>query len=139
MILILPDYAERRRIAKKMQKTKNEDHCRRLNAILLLSQGDSVTAVSKFLAAARSSIGRWVNWYTECGIDGLESSTRCRAATLPFLQIAAVLTTLLTFNSQSLGYQRSRWSTKLMEIEVNRIFGLKVHSSIVHRWLLNLV
>lgn len=91
--------------------------------------------VSKFLAAARSSIGHWVNWYTECGIDGLESSTRGRAATLPFLQIAAVLTTLLTLNPQSLGYQRSRWSTELMAIEVNRIFGLKVHSSTIRRWL----
>jgi len=135
MILTLPDRAERRRIAKKMHKTKDKDHCRRLNAILLLSQGYSVTTVSKLLAAARSSIGRWVNWYTECGIDGLESSTRGRAATLPFLQIAAVLTTLLTLNPQSLGYQRSRWSTELMAIEVNRIFGLKVHSSTIRRWL----
>ncbi len=47
MILTLPDRAERRRIAKKMHKTKDKDHCRRLNAILLLSQGNFVTAVSK--------------------------------------------------------------------------------------------
>lgn len=135
MILTLPDRAERRRIAKKMHKTKDKDHCRRLNAILLLSQGHSVTTVSKLLAAARSSIGRWVNWYTDCGIEGLESSTRGRTATLPFLQIAAVLTTLLTLNPQSLGYQRSRWSSELMAIEINRIFELNVHSSTIRRWL----
>jgi transposase len=48
------------------------------------------------------------------------------------------LTTLLTLNPQSLGYQRSRWSTELMAIEVNRIFGLKVHSSTLRRWLAKL-
>ncbi|NMU67223.1 IS630 family transposase, partial [Vibrio parahaemolyticus] len=45
MILTLPDRAERRRITKKMHKTKDKDHYRRLNAILLLSQGHSVTTV----------------------------------------------------------------------------------------------
>lgn len=109
MILTLPDRVERRRITKKMHKTKDKDHYRRLNAILLLYQGHSVTTVSKILVSARSSIGRWINWYTKCGIDGLESSTRGRAATLPFLQIAAVLTALIALNPQSLGYQRSRW------------------------------
>ena len=63
MILTLPDRAERRRIEKKIHKTKDKDHCRRLNAILLLAEGHTVTAVSKLLAAARSSIGRWVSWY----------------------------------------------------------------------------
>lgn len=79
---------------------------RRLNTILLLSQEHSVTTVSKILVAARSSIGRWIHWYTECGIDGLESSTRGRTVTLPFLQVAAVLIASLAPNPQSLGYQR---------------------------------
>ncbi|AAO11507.1 Putative transposase and inactivated derivative [Vibrio vulnificus CMCP6] len=96
MILRLPDRAERRRITKKMHKTKDKDHYRHLNAILLLSQG--------------------------------------RAATLPFLQIAAVLTALLALNPQSLGYQRSRWRTESMAIEVNRIFGFNAHSSTIRRW-----
>lgn len=87
MILTLPDRAERRRITKKMHKTKDKDHCCRLNAILLLAQGNSVTAVSKLLAVARSSVGRWVNWYTKCGIDGLESSTRGRLRRYLFFKL----------------------------------------------------
>ncbi len=85
MILTLPDHAERRRIIKKMHKTQDKHHYRRLNAILLLSQGQTVTSVSKLLAAARSSTGR-CRWYTECGIKGLESSTRGREPTLSFVQ-----------------------------------------------------
>ncbi|MEI8631667.1 helix-turn-helix domain-containing protein [Vibrio sp. PP-XX7] len=41
-----------------------------MNAILLLSEGKTVKAVSALLAAARSSVGRWIYWYTECGIEG---------------------------------------------------------------------
>ncbi len=58
MILTLPDRAERRRIAKKMHKTKDKDHCRRLNAILLLSQGYSVSAVSKLWHALHETVTR---------------------------------------------------------------------------------
>ncbi|WP_322852742.1 helix-turn-helix domain-containing protein [Vibrio harveyi] len=94
-----------------------------------------MTSVSNILAAARSSINRWVHRYTECGIDGLESSTRGRAPVLPFVQIAAVLTALLELSPQDLGYRRSRWSTELMAIEINRIFDLKVHSSTIRLWL----
>lgn len=135
MILTLPDRAERRRLIKNIHKTKDKDHCRRLTAILLLAEGQTVAAVSNTLAAARSSVNRWVRWYTECGIEGLESSTRGRAPILPFVQIAAVLTALLALNPQDLGYQRSRWSTELMAIEVNRVFDLKVHASTIRRWL----
>ncbi|WP_162144605.1 helix-turn-helix domain-containing protein, partial [Photobacterium halotolerans] len=65
MILTLPDRAERRRLIKNIHKTKDKDHCRRLTAILLLAEGQTVAAVSNTLAAARSSVNRWVRWYTE--------------------------------------------------------------------------
>ncbi|GAB3215093.1 hypothetical protein GCM10027295_07350 [Pseudaeromonas pectinilytica] len=58
MILTLPDHDERRRIINKMHRTKDKDLCRRLNAILLLADGHSVSAVSRLTAAARSSITR---------------------------------------------------------------------------------
>ncbi|CAM4042628.1 Integrase core domain protein [Vibrio aerogenes CECT 7868] len=135
MILTLPDRAERRRIIKKMHKTKDKDHYRHLNAILLLADGQTVTKVSLLLAAARSSVNRWIHWYTEYGLKGLESLSRGRTSVLPFVQIAAILKTLIEINPQHLGYQRSRWSTELMAMEVNRIFDLKVHASTIRRWL----
>ena len=82
MILTLPDHDERRRIINKMHRTKDKDLCRRLNAILLLADGHSVSAVSRLTAAARSSINRWVNWYTLFGLEGLESEPRGRKPVL---------------------------------------------------------
>lgn len=135
MMLTLPDRAERRRLTKKLHKTKDKDHCRRLNAILLLSEHKSVTEVAKVLMAARSSINRWIHWYTDSGIDGLESSTRGRVTVLPYRQIVGVLSTLLQLSPQDIGYQRSRWSTELMAIEINRMFELRIHASTIRRWL----
>ncbi|AAO11496.1 Putative transposase and inactivated derivative [Vibrio vulnificus CMCP6] len=51
------------------------------------------------------------------------------------LEVNAVLTALLALNPQSLGYQRSRWRTEPMAIEVNRIFGFNAHSSTIRRWV----
>ena len=99
-MLTLPDRAERRRIIQKMHKTNDRDHCRRLNAILLLANGYNVTEVSRMMAAGRSSINRWIQ-----------------------------------ISPQDIGYQRSRWSTELMAIEINRIMGLNVHASTIRRWL----
>ena len=79
MILTLPDHDERRRIINKMHRTKDKDLCRRLNAILLLADGHSVSAVSRLTAAARSSINRWVNWYTLFGLEGLKASLGAQA------------------------------------------------------------
>ncbi|MFV7667894.1 IS630 family transposase [Shewanella algae] len=118
-----------------MHKTRDKDVCCRLNAILLLVSGRTVTEVSGLLAVARSSINRWVSWYTECGIEGLESSTRDRSCVLPFKQIAVVIKLLLQLPSQEPGYQRSRWSTESIALEVNRLFSLQVHSSTIRRWL----
>lgn len=54
MILTLPDCAERRRIAKKMHKTKDKDHCRRLNAILLFHKGIPLPLYRKFISVCPS-------------------------------------------------------------------------------------
>lgn len=135
MILTLPDHDERRRIINKMHRTKDKDLCRRLNAILLLADGHSVSAVSRLIAAARSSINRWVNWYTLFGLEGLESEPRGRKPVLPFAHISGLLQLLIQLSPQELGYQRSRWSTELMALELKRSWRLTLHASTIRRWL----
>lgn len=73
VIIALLDRAERRRIHKAIQRTPDKGFAQRLMAILLLAQGKTIIAVSDATGAARSSIGRWINWYTNGGIDALKS------------------------------------------------------------------
>ena len=69
---------ERRRIEKIIHKTTDKEHARRLTAILMLHQGHTSLSVHQLTAASRSSIQRWLGWYQECGILGLESKRRGR-------------------------------------------------------------
>lgn len=135
MMLTLPDRAERCRIINLIHRTKDKEHCRRLNAILPLADGHCVAAVSRLTAAARSSINRWVNWYTLYGLEGLESEPRGRKPVLPFVQIAGLLRLLVQLSTQALGYQRSRWSTELMALELKRSWQLSLHASTKRCWL----
>lgn len=64
---------ERRLIQKTIHKTRDKDHARRLTAMLILHRGDKVSDVAKTLCCARSSVGRWINWFTIYGIEGLKS------------------------------------------------------------------
>ncbi|RCG90651.1 homeo-like domain protein [Enterobacter hormaechei] len=58
---------------KTIHKTRDKNHARRLTAILMLHRGSRVSDVARTLCCARSSIGRWINWLTLYGIEGLKS------------------------------------------------------------------
>lgn len=126
---------ERRQMQKLVQKTRDKDYARRLTAILMLHEGSLVSTVAKTLCAARSSVGRWINWFTDCGIEGLKSlpagcPTRC-----PVQDIMRVLPLLLKHSPQNFGWLRTRWSAELLVLQVNKIFNIKISISTVYRCL----
>lgn len=86
---------ERILMRKEAQQTRDKNYARRLIAILMLHQGITVTEVAKMLCAARSSIGRWINWFTLHGVEGLKSLKPGRAARWPVADILHVLPLLI--------------------------------------------
>ncbi|MEV3814754.1 helix-turn-helix domain-containing protein, partial [Aeromonas salmonicida] len=74
MPILLPlPRPQRCRIYKIIHATRDKGHARRLMAILLLHEGRTVTDVHHLTGAARSTIGRWLRWYRDEGIDALEA------------------------------------------------------------------
>ena len=106
--------AERKQLQKLIHKTKDKHSAGRLIAMLMLHQGLSITDVHHATGAARSSIGRWLGWYTESGVDGLKSLPLGRPASLPIDPILLCLSLLIQLCPQDFGYQRSRWSSELL-------------------------
>ena len=125
----------RRRIHKIIHTTRDKEHARRLMAILLLHEGRSVTDVHLLTGAARSTIGRWLSWYRHEGVESLASLPAGRAPVLPVAKIVTVLVLLMQFSPQDFGYQRSRWCTELLAININMLMGLNVAASTLRRWL----
>ncbi|WP_074424105.1 helix-turn-helix domain-containing protein, partial [Shigella sonnei] len=64
---------ERRLMQKAIHKTHDKNYARRLTAMLMLHRGDRVSDVARTLCCARSSVGRWINWFTQPGVEGLKS------------------------------------------------------------------
>lgn len=80
-------------------------------------------------------MGRWINWFTLSGVEGLKSLPAGRSRHWPFEHICSLLRGLVKHSPGDLGYQRSRWSTELLAIKVREITCCQLHASTVLRWL----
>lgn len=94
IIAAIPD-EERQLMRKEAQQTHDKNHARRLIAMLMLHQGMTVTDVARLLCAARSSVGRWINWFTLHGVEGLKSLRPGRAPRWPVADILQLLPLLV--------------------------------------------
>lgn len=72
-IIVAISDEERRLMHKEAQQTRDKYHSRRFIAILMLHRGMTVSDVTRLLCAARSYVGRWINWFTLQGVEGLKS------------------------------------------------------------------
>ncbi|EIR1052806.1 IS630 family transposase [Salmonella enterica subsp. enterica serovar Typhimurium] len=134
MIAAIPD-EERQLMRKEAQQTHDKNHARRLIAMLMLHQGMTVTDVARLLCAARSSVGRWINWFTLHGVEGLKSLRPGRAPRWPVADILQLLPLLVQRSPKDFGWLRSRWSTELLALVINRLFDVTLHRSTLHRYL----
>ncbi|EBG2798550.1 DDE endonuclease [Salmonella enterica subsp. enterica serovar Blegdam] len=134
IIAAIPD-EERQLMRKEAQQTYYKNHARRLIAMLMLHQGMTVTDVARLLCAARSSVGRWINWFTLHGVEGLKSLRPGRAPRWPVADILQLLPLLVQRSPKDFGWLRSRWSTELLVLVINRLFDVTLHRSTLHRYL----
>lgn len=134
IIAAIPD-EERQLMRKEAQQTHDKNHARRLIAMLMLHQGMTVTDVARLICAARSSVGRWINWFTLHGVEGLKSLRPGRAPRWPVADILQLLPLLVQRSPKDFGWLRSRWSTELLALVINRLFDVTLHRSTLHRYL----
>ncbi len=120
---------------KQAQQTCDKNHARRLITILMLHQGMAVTEVTHMLCDPRSSVGRWINWFTLHGVEGPKSLRPGRAPCWSVADIQRVLPLLVQRLPKDFGGLRSRWCTELLARIANRFFGVMLHRSILHRYL----
>ena len=104
-------------------------------AILLLRhEGRTITDVHHLTGAARSTIGRWLRWYRDEGIDALKPYRLAVPQSYLSPRLSPYWVLLMQFSPQDFGYQRSRWCTELLAIKINRLTGLNVAASTLRRW-----
>ena len=124
-----------RRRSKRLAQEPSE-HGRRAHAILLLWEtGNCVARVARGLYAACSSVQRWRALYEEYGEQGLRPLDRGRSEWKANEEVLGSLATLMDSSPRDHGYLRSRRSSELLAIELQRSIGVQVHATTVRRWL----
>jgi transposase len=118
--------------------SRDRDEVRRATAILNLMEGASVGETSERLAAARSSIYRWLARYAEGGIEALRSARRGREQTTVTDELIKAVKALLEDTPRKHGYLRSTWSSELLSRALQRLHGLEAHASTLRRLLAKL-
>lgn len=127
--------AAKRRLQRVIRKPSDMEMVRRATAILSLHQCGCVAQVSEMVAAARSTIYRWVGWFEIGDIDGLRTRPLGRPATTVTREVLNLIQSLLESAPCKYGYLRSRWSSELLAKEIDNQLGVAIHASTVRRLL----
>ena len=125
----------RRRLKKVVQKSSDHRYARRAHALLLLYELGRVSAVAKYLHAARSAIYEWVRRYKEFGETGLVPEPPGRKVVTTTDKVGAILLELIDKEPGEYGYMRSRWTTEMLAQQVRKETNKPIHASTVRRYL----
>jgi transposase len=106
-----------------------------LAVLQLWETGDDVAEVSRRLCAARSSVYRWRGQFEEFGEQGIAPQVRGRTDWKASDELLEALGTLVRMSPRELGYLRTRWSSELLAVELEKRKDIAVHASTVRRWL----
>lgn len=102
-IIAVTSDEERLLMRKEAQQTLDKNHARRLIAMLMLHQGMTVNDVARTLCAARSSVGRWINWFSLHRVEGLKSLKAGRTQRWPVVDILKIMPLLVQRSPQHFG------------------------------------
>jgi transposase len=134
-IVIRGTWTQRRQLQRLSQRSKDAGLMRRSLVLSWLLRGRSVSDVSENLIVARSTVYRWVGWFCEDGIAGLERGPGGRSASVVTDTLMDALETLLDETPRNFGYLRTTWSSELLAKALYEYYGLELHSSTVRRVL----
>lgn len=125
----------RRRLKHVVRKSKDSNHSRRANAILLLFEGYTKSQIANLLQASRSSIDDWLHRFEIAGEAGLIPERPGAPETTVNEALRRRLVELVGEQPSAYGYHRSRWSSELLAIQLERELGIAIHASTVRRLL----
>lgn len=129
------DRAQRRRLRRLSRKTDDADVVRRALAIVQLGQCETVVEASRRVQAARSSVYRWKQRFENDDVYCLKSERRGPEPTTVCPRLVTTLHWLLERTPSMCGYLSTRWTSKLLAKEVERLADIEVHPSTIRRLL----
>jgi len=113
-------------LKEQLKQSSEMRFLHRLHCVLLVSRGHSCVDVSSWFGDDSSSIARWVRYYQESGIQGLQNDQRRgRPAKLNMQQIRALERDLCRAPG-AFGYDDSLWNGELLAAHIERRFDVEL-------------
>jgi transposase len=106
---------------------------RRVQAVQVVRDGESPTAVARILGVHRSTVFRWLRLAQQT--DGLAAKPHCGPATRLSPEQHHRLTTLLLEGAKAHGWPNNLWTTARVGELIRRHFGVSFHHDHVGRFL----
>jgi transposase len=125
----------RRRLKKVVQSHADADYRRRANALLALSEGNSVSEVARQVQASRTSVRRWRKRYERFGEEGLVPLQRGRPVETVTEELCAKLLELIEEEPMGSDYLNSNWTSEMLAEQLRERLEVFIHSSTVRRLL----
>lgn len=128
--------SDRRRLAKALAQTRLARVYRRLEALLLVAEGQSVSEAARRVRSNRTSVHRWINEYVRTRDPAvLEDRARSgRPRTAPALS-AECIRAALQQDPQALGYRATTWTVPLLATYLSDQLGCPVRQRTLRRRL----
>jgi transposase len=127
---------DRRRLAAALTQARDARVCRRLEALLLLAEGQSVSETARRVRVDRATVQRWIEWYLRRRATGdlvdYPRSGRPRVADeLTDEMMAAVL----ACDPREKGFATTTWTVPLLTTYLNETYKIEVTQRTLRRRL----
>lgn len=128
--------AQRRRIERRLRKTRDRIETTRCRILLLLDKGLSPSQVFPQVGCDRSTVYKTIYRFDELGEEGLSDRRLSPSPRKVTPDLLNRLLFLLDESPRDLGWQRSTWTLELLAKEIEREIGIKLSPSHIRSLLL---
>lgn len=137
IVLTLPR-AERRRLEREMQKTKDAELRDRLRIVLLYAEAMGGTTIARQVARAPATVSRVIGRYQSDGRSGLVDRRKSNGEPKVDVDVEQAISEMVSASPHEYGERRPTWTVELVQIVLEATTGVELSRSTVHRVLRSL-
>ncbi len=129
---------QRRELSEEFQRargTKDLDMCLRIQALLLVSQGNREIDAAKIVGAGRRTVQDWIHRYRQGGIRALAKGPFQGGKSKLTDEQKAELSRIIEAGPQDAGLDTGVWTTPIIVKLVKDLFGVSYHPDHMGRLL----